>query len=60
MFGSNYYALVAGFREYALDADTKGFDITEILAEVEESLSANDWQTVELLYTYYDCENLVA
>ena len=60
MFGSNYYALVAGFREYALDAETKGFDIEEILAEVRESLSAKDWQSVELLYAYYDCENLVA
>ena len=60
MFSSNYYTLVAGLREYALDADTKGFDITEILAEVEESLSSRDWQSVELLYTYYDCENLVA
>ena len=60
MFSSNYYTLVAGFREYALDADTKGFDIADILAEVEQSLSAKDWKAVELLYTYYDCENLVA
>lgn len=60
MFSSNYYALVAGFREYALDAETKGFDIEEILAEIEEVLSAKDWQSVRLLYTYYDCENLVA
>ena len=60
MFSSNYYTLVAGLREYALDADTKGFDIAEILAEVEESLSAKDWKSVELLYGYYDCENLVA
>ena len=60
MFGSNYYALVAGFREYALDVETKGFDIEDILTEVEEVLSAKDWQSVRLLYTYYDCENLVA
>ena len=60
MFSSNYYALVAGFREYALDAETKGFDIADILAEIEEVLSASDWQSVRLLYTYYDCENLVA
>ena len=60
MFSSNYYTLVAGFREYALDAETKGFDIADILAEVEQSLSAKDWKAVELLYTYYDCENLVA
>ena len=60
MFSSNYYALVAGFREYALDAETKGFDIADILTEIEEVLSASDWQSVRLLYTYYDCENLVA
>jgi hypothetical protein len=60
MFSSNYYALVAGFREYALDAETKGFDIKDILTEIEEVLSASDWQSVRLLYTYYDCENLVA
>ena len=60
MFSNDYYALVAGFREYALDAETKGFDIKDILAEVEEVLSPKDWRTVELLYTYYDCENLVA
>lgn len=58
MFSNNYYTLVAGFREYTLDAETKGFDIEEILAEVEQSVSAKDWQTISLLYTYYDCENL--
>ena len=60
MFGSNYYALVAGFREYALDADTKGFDIEQTLTDVREALSLRDWQAVSLRYTYYDCENLAA
>ena len=60
MFGSNYYALVAGFREYALDADTKGFDIEQTLTDVREALSLRDWQAVSLLYAYYDCENLAA
>ena len=60
MFGSNYYALVAGFREYALDADTKGFDIEQTLTDVREALSSRDWQAVSLLYAYYDCENLAA
>ena len=60
MFAKNYYTLVAGFREYALDAETKGFDIEQILAEVAESLSAGDWSAVKTLYAYYDCENLVA
>ena len=60
MFSSSYYALVAGFREYTLDAETKGFDLNEILAEVGEALSASDMKVVELLYAYYDCENLIA
>lgn len=60
MFGTNYYALVSGFREYALDAETKGFDIEAILAEIEETVSVRDMKCVRLLYTYYDCENMVA
>lgn len=60
MFATNYYTLVAGFREYALDADRKGFDAAAIRAEVFEGLSAGDARQVELLYTYYDCENLAA
>lgn len=59
MFSSSYYALVAGFREYSLDAETKGFDIHDILAEVKEALSTSDMKEVELLYAYYDCENLI-
>ncbi len=60
MFSSSYYALVAGFREYSLDTETKGFDIEEILAEIEEALSTSDMKVVELLYAYYDCENLIS
>ena len=60
MFATNYYSLVAGFREYALDSDRKGFDASEIRAEVMECLSGKDRSAVELLYGYYDCENLAA
>ncbi len=60
MFSTNYYTLVAGFREYALDADRKGFDPEAIRAEVMETLTARDAREVALLYTYYDCENLCA
>uniref|UniRef100_UPI004057484C DUF2764 family protein n=1 Tax=Alistipes sp. TaxID=1872444 RepID=UPI004057484C len=60
MFSSSYYALVAGFREYTLGAETKGFDIEAILAEVFEVLSSSDKKSVELLYAYYDCENLIS
>ena len=60
MFGNNYYTLVAGLREYTLDSDTKGFDATEIVAEILEHISASDASAVRLLYGYYDCENLIA
>lgn len=59
MFSRNYYSLVSGFREYALDSDSKNFDIEEILADVYEALSSRDRKCVELLYAYYDCENIV-
>lgn len=61
MFGNkNYYCLVAGLKEYTLDADTKGFDATEIVAEILEELAAKDAKCVRLLYSYYDCENIIA
>lgn len=60
MFATNYYTLVAGLREYALDADTKGFDAQAIAAEIFESLSERDARQVRLLDAYYDCENLAA
>lgn len=60
MFGSDYYCLVAGLREYALDADTKGFDARAIVAEILDGVSARDAKQVRLLYGYYDCENILA
>lgn len=60
MFGRNYYCLVAGLMEYALDSDTKGFDAAAIVAEIAEELSARDAAAVRLLYCYYDCENIMA
>lgn len=60
MFATNYYTLVAGLREYALDADTKGFDASAIVAEIFEALTDRDARQVRLLDAYYDCENLAA
>lgn len=60
MFEKNYYSLVAGLKEYTLDADTKGFDAREIVAEIMEDLSAGDADAVRLMYGYYDCENIIA
>lgn len=59
MFARNYYSLVAGLREYALDADNKGFDVRAIREAVEEELSPSDARAESLLYRYYDCENII-
>ena len=59
MFANNYYALVAGLREYTLDAENKGFDAKEIVEEILEVVSKGDAAAVKLLYAYYDCENLI-
>ena len=58
MFATDYYCLVAGLREYALEADTKGFDARALIDEILEGVSARDARQVRLLYGYYDCENL--
>lgn len=60
MFATNYYALVAGLKEYTLDAENKGFDAKEIADEILEVISKSDATAVRLLYTYYDCENLIS
>ena len=60
MFEKNYYCLVAGLREYALDAEVKGFDARAIREEILEELTEADAREVRLLYGYYDCENLIA
>ncbi|MFR9602783.1 MAG: DUF2764 family protein [Rikenellaceae bacterium] len=60
MFESQYYCLVAGLKEYSLDAEAKGFDAKAIIEEVLEGVSAKDAEAVKLLYTYYDCENIVS
>ncbi|WP_295992277.1 DUF2764 family protein [uncultured Alistipes sp.] len=60
MFATNYYCLVAGLREYALDSDSKGFDAAAIVSEILEELTADDARQVRLLFGYYDCGNLCA
>ena len=60
MFGNNYYCLVAGLKEYALDSDAKGFDARAIIDEIKAGVSKEDARTVDLLYGYYDCESVAA
>lgn len=54
-----YYCLVAGLREYALDSENKNFDATTIREEIREQLADKDVGYMELMYTYYDIENIV-
>lgn len=60
MFRKNYYYLVAGLKEYALDGENKGFDAPAVIAEIKENVSSADRRTVELLYTYYDIQNIIS
>ena len=60
MAGKNYYATVAGLREYALDADSKGLDIHALRESLYEELSASDASLLHLLYAACDCENIVS
>ena len=60
MFSTEYYYLVAGLREWALDSDTKGFDAREIIDEIASEVSKSDREAIRLMYAYYDCENIIA
>ncbi len=60
MFSKDYFCLVAGFREYMLDSDLKHFAPNEIIDEVLEEVDSKDQKAVELLYNYYDCENIIS
>lgn len=60
MFGTDYYCLVAGLREYPLDGTAKGFDLHAVREEILHELTPRDRRAVRLLYGYYDCRNLVA
>lgn len=59
-----YYYLVAGLTEYPFDIDAVvsgglRVDVPEVKAMVMGELSPEDRRAVELLYTYYDIENIV-
>ena len=56
----NYYYLVAGLREYAIDADAKGFDAVALRNEIEAELQPADRETLHMFYTFYDVTNIIA
>ncbi len=59
MFERNYYSLVAGLKEYVLEADNKGFDAREIIETIRCELSSGDRRTLELFYGSCDVANLI-
>ncbi|MBO7300522.1 MAG: DUF2764 family protein [Tidjanibacter sp.] len=59
MMAKNYYCLVAGLREYALDSDAKGFDAREVIDEIAEELSREDARALRGLMLFHDVCNLV-
>ena len=59
MFERNYYSLGAGLKEYALEADNKGFDAREIIETIRCELSSGDRRTLELFYGSCDVANLI-
>lgn len=56
----NYYYLVAGLREYSIDADTKGFDAVALRDEIAGELHTADRGYLCELYTFYDITNIIS
>ncbi len=59
-----YYYLIAGLTEYPFDIDNAvsgglRVEVPQIKAQVMGELSPADRRAAELLYTYYDIENIV-
>ncbi|MFI3298953.1 MAG: DUF2764 family protein [Rikenellaceae bacterium] len=54
-----YYTLIASLEPYTLKTDTQSVNLLEVRSEVFENLSVKDRTEVELLYAFYDIENLL-
>lgn len=55
-----YYCLIASLGELSLQTDAARTDFSAIRHEIAGELSVRDAAAVELLYGYYDVENLLA
>jgi len=54
-----YHYLIASLPEYAFDTDNARIDVPALRAEIKSEISRKDQLAVELLYTYYDIENVI-
>lgn len=57
---AEYYCLVSGLVEYALEADHKGFNARGIREDIQAQVAKQDAGAVALLYAFYDVENVIA
>ena len=55
-----YYCLIASLAELSLQTDAARIDFAAVRREIADELSARDRRSMELLYGYYDVENLLA
>ncbi|MEG0467464.1 MAG: DUF2764 family protein [Mucinivorans sp.] len=55
-----YYCLISSLAELSLATDPSRIDFAQVRADIAGELSASDKKAVELLYTYYDVENLLS
>lgn len=55
-----YYCLISSLAELSLSSDARRIDFTALREQIVEELSARDKLVVELLYAYYDVENLLS
>lgn len=58
-FHKEYYYLVASLNEYTLDSDTHRLKPKELRQSIEDSLSGYDKKSLELIYLFFDIENLL-
>ncbi|PID93392.1 MAG: hypothetical protein CSA95_07915 [Bacteroidetes bacterium] len=55
----NYYCLIAGLPEIQPDQNKVGFSLVEFKKELEEQLTAEDFELVKQLFAPYDNKNLL-
>lgn len=56
---AEYYCLIAGLTEYSFADKSRKIELAELRSDIAADLSAADRKALELLYAYYDIQNVV-
>jgi hypothetical protein len=59
LFKKNYYCLISGLPNIIIDGNKLGETSQKFKSELGEKLSISDYKLVELLYLYFDNDNLL-